>query len=281
MPEPEQNKKWDALLRAYAKKPRPEIELHPVSRRVLQDEVKKTFGTGGGAAKKAGLFSRWWFRWPLAAAFGACAILLIVQNRRFEEQQSLDRRVMPMSAANAPPPTAAPQATELASPAVVTAGTIAGRLDAPSNLLTRNKAAFGASARFTAQGGAVDKLFVSNGRQLFQNGPPAQKVLNSFQVERTGDRVQVTDGDGSVYTGQVVALRVEAATSYSFAVHGVNNSIQQPVDFNGRFDSNQTQLQRDNGAVSNAQNLSQTVRVSGTATVGATNQFPVDAIPVP
>jgi hypothetical protein len=201
--------------------------------------------------------------------------LLVVQNRRFEEQQSLDRRAMPMSAANAPPTGAAPQGQEISRPAIVTAEAIAAR--SPS--LAKNGPAFAAGS--ISGGQAMEKLGLSDTRQLFQNGPPTQKVLNSFQVERTGDRVRVTDGDGSVYTGQALATRTTAGTGYSFAVHGVNHSIQQPVDFNGRLDASPAQLQRVNGAVTNAQNQSQAARVSGTATVGATNQFPIDAIPAP
>jgi hypothetical protein len=47
MPSPEPNKEIDELLRAYAKKRREQQppELHPASRKMLQDTVRQSFGT--------------------------------------------------------------------------------------------------------------------------------------------------------------------------------------------------------------------------------------------
>jgi hypothetical protein len=38
------------------------------------------------------------------------------------------------------------------------------------------------------------------------NSPAPSPVLNSFQFETSGDLVQITDADGSVYSGQIVGL---------------------------------------------------------------------------
>src|SRR5581483_11363497 len=92
MPEAEPNKKMDGLLRAYAKKPRPAVELHPVSRRVLQEEVKTIYGPGEAQRKKKGFWPAWWIRWPVAAGLAAWAVALVLSNRRYEEGQTLSRR---------------------------------------------------------------------------------------------------------------------------------------------------------------------------------------------
>ena len=38
------------------------------------------------------------------------------------------------------------------------------------------------------------------------NSPAPAPVLNDFQFERTDNTVRITDGDGSVYTGQIVSV---------------------------------------------------------------------------
>jgi len=278
MPETEPNKKWDALLRAYAKKQRREVELHPVSRRALQDEVTRTFGTETDRAAKRSLLARWWFRAPLAGVFAACAILLIIQNRRFEETKALDSRAMP--SAGPMPESAATLDLVKAKPAVIAGGAIGGGGFGGATVAARSASALGAPAGSARQLQAYDNL-TQNARSSFQNYFSGQKVLNSFLLDRSGDRVLVTDKDGSVYSGQVVAGKAETTAGYSFAVHGVNNSIQQAVDFKGRFDTVPVPLITVNGLVSNAANQMPQARISGTATVGATNQFRVEAAPAP
>lgn len=239
--------------------------------------------------KKPGLFSAWWLRWPLAAGFVACAVLLIAQNRRFEDQKSYAANrslpAVPAPSVNAPTMTAA---------------------SAPPP--PKVSAAPPAASMFKAV--AADNLTRNDSQQMFQNvaaqAPPAE-VLNSFQVKREGNQVLVTDADGSVYTGAVVppvqtgaskakpgfggaarametqAGRASAAATapegdgYSFAVRGVNNRVRQAVHFNGRF----TATPLTNNSLSNFQNQGQSARVSGVATVGATNQIQVDATPSP
>ena len=279
MPETEPNKKWDALLRAYAKKQRRDVELHPVSRRALQDEVKKTFGTETGRGEKRSLLTRWWFRAPLAGVFAACAVMLSIQNRRFEETKGLDRRMTPLTAAKAPESAATLDLVK-AKPMVTAGGTIGGGGFGGANVVARSASPLGAAAGSFRQLQAYDNL-TQNARSSFQNNISGQKVLNSFLLDRSGDRVLVTDKDGSVYSGQVLAAKTETAAGYSFAVHGVNNSIQQAVDFKGRFDTVPNQAQNVNGYVSNAANQTPQARISGTATVGATNQFRVEAAPAP
>jgi len=159
------------------------------------------------------------------------------------------------------------------------------------------------SGAFNAPG--ANNYYNGNNNQLANNGSIAANVyknsgaaapaLNLFQLERSGDRVRVVDADGSVYTGNVIAAQgiqgqtarkqqlmdsagqAPSTVNYSFAVHGVNNSSRQRVDFNGSF--MQVPIGNVNGMLSNFQNQGQAARVSGTATVGASNQFRVEAAP--
>jgi hypothetical protein len=277
MPEPEPNKKWDALLRAHAKKPHPEAQLHPVSRRALQEEVKKTYGTGEALPKKPGLFSHWWLRGPLAAGFAACAVLLILQNRRFEDTKSFDNPTGSLLTGAAPASAPVFQEEKAKSPAAQSF--FGGRLLVASNTVEAN----GAVTVTTAGSAPVtDRLSGNEVNFQFQNQAATQDVLRSFRVERMGDRVQVTDDDGSVYAGKIAEPRMATNGSYAFAVHGVNHTLQQAVVFSGRLDAAGAQQGAVNGAAgNNLQALNKIARVHGVAKVGATNQIQVNAVPAP
>ncbi len=80
MPSDEPNSKMDELLRAYAKKRREQGEapgeIHPATRRLLQDEVRRTFGAGkNSAAAGAERWRRW--RWPMIATGGGAVAMLL------------------------------------------------------------------------------------------------------------------------------------------------------------------------------------------------------------
>ena len=95
----------DELLRAYAKKRReqaePVAEMHPATRKLLQDEVKRTL-----AASPAPTRPSWrvW-RWPLLAMWGGMAVLLVMfamLNAQFRslapgdlEEDALRRSLVP------------------------------------------------------------------------------------------------------------------------------------------------------------------------------------------
>ena len=68
----------DELLRAYAKKRReqaePAAELHPATRKLLQDEVKRTLAPAPKSTRQSW---RVW-RWPLLAMWGGMAVLLVM-----------------------------------------------------------------------------------------------------------------------------------------------------------------------------------------------------------
>ena len=83
----------EELLRAYAKKRReqaePALQMHPATRKLLHDEVKRTF-----AAKPASQSWRVW-RWPLLAMWGGMAVLLVMfamLNAQFRSMETGERK---------------------------------------------------------------------------------------------------------------------------------------------------------------------------------------------
>ena len=72
----------DELLRAYAKMRReqagPPPALHPATRKLLQDEVRRTFGTPPAPSNPIGLGAWLAARWRLVAAGGVAAVLFVV-----------------------------------------------------------------------------------------------------------------------------------------------------------------------------------------------------------
>jgi hypothetical protein len=72
----------DELLRAYAKMRReqagPPSDLHPATRKLLQDEVRRTFGTPPAPSNPIGLGAWLAARWRLVATGGAAAVLFVV-----------------------------------------------------------------------------------------------------------------------------------------------------------------------------------------------------------
>jgi hypothetical protein len=91
---PEPNPKMDELLKAYAKKRReqgePPLEMHPATRRFLQDEVKRTLRVAPGRPPLS------WrkLRWPLLALGSGFAALLVMFAMIYAQMQHL----MPASA---------------------------------------------------------------------------------------------------------------------------------------------------------------------------------------
>jgi hypothetical protein len=80
MPSHEPNENMDEALRAYAKKRReqaePPLEMHRAARKLLQDEVKRTFSSTPAQTKsRRSWFSAWW---PLGALGGAFAVVLLM-----------------------------------------------------------------------------------------------------------------------------------------------------------------------------------------------------------
>jgi hypothetical protein len=137
-------------------------------------------------------------------------------------------------------------------------------------------------------------------------------VLLAFTVQQQGANLRFVDSDGSVYDGLVLTVTnaavsqkpaaagfiESAATSngpfvFPFTVSGSNRTLREWVVFNGNFSNRQSALPIDGAARSETESdLLGVVRpaiptlsssnwtVTGTATIGSTNQIKVEAAPV-
>jgi hypothetical protein len=129
MPSPEPNKEIDQLLRAYAKKRREQQapELHPASRKMLQDTVRQTFGTAPPTSARPSAWT--WRRFVFGGSLAAVVIIVaLVGVRKSPEPASLDRagkqlldeapvaHFAPAPALDMPPPATA-SAPPVAAPA--------------------------------------------------------------------------------------------------------------------------------------------------------------------
>jgi hypothetical protein len=73
--------------------------------------------------------------------------------------------------------------------------------------------------------------------------PPTPSVLASFRMERTGDEIKITDGDGSIYRGRVVTGEDNVRRSFGLAITNIvpapglkfkdfgTDALGQPVSF--------------------------------------------------
>ena len=110
-------------LRAAAEQRRREagapFELHPATRRLLQDEVRRAHQRPAAAAERTSLFANWWFR----MAAGACVVLLATsiflpvlskskfKGRQLAQNSELREKEIAESVQNrplSPPPGSAP-----------------------------------------------------------------------------------------------------------------------------------------------------------------------------
>jgi hypothetical protein len=325
MEPPEPNKRMDGLLKSYSRKRReqaaPGFELHPATRQMLQEEVKRTVGKTQAKAR-SGWESPWWWRGLAVAGGLACVWFILVQvqmpapksqsvtqsalphetpmaGMAKAKEGSLDesvvasdvprRSILPAPASPAPVAAAAPPLVVSAAP--VSSGDLSDSLRRESaNKVESN---MGLNA---AQSQTVDKMAATKtspvetlnfemkqagetegrvkqaaaekkgGQQFvqFDNraqyrenvlSPPLPKVLTAFELARTGDKVRITDADGSVYDGVVLKphesktafgkisgaearadrKKGEASTNenYAFRVSGLNRNLKQKVVFTG------------------------------------------------
>ena len=135
----------------------------------------------------------------------------------------------------------------------------------------------------------------SDGKQREATGTSEQTpVLLSFIVQQEGTHLRFVDSDGSVYSGLLVVTNVliegNAASNglvdFPFTVSGSNRTLQEWVVFDGNFLANdgpaRSEAGKDSLGVlkSEIPSLSSpNWRVTGTATVGITNQIKVEAAP--
>jgi hypothetical protein len=268
MPTQEPNSKMDELLRAYAKKRReqagPVAEMHPFTRTLLQQEVKRTFAASPTAA--AGRSWRAW-RWPLLAMWGAMAALLVMfafinaqlkslapdtasvetVKKKEEKIDALARNPLPgaakrmtnLAARDASAPQrfrsaavpAAPGGVPPAAPAGA-AGlgvTVENRL-APAAVSAKAISPIPMMATTAANDGAdvaaADFVQVRQGATAL----PLSNLLSNFRLNRAGQKVSVVDADGSVYNGQVLDVTSRKGVLGGGAGGGAQQSARAPKD---------------------------------------------------
>jgi hypothetical protein len=137
------------------------------------------------------------------------------------------------------------------------------------------------------------------------------QVLTAFQVEQSGEDLNLVDKDGSVYAGRLslapeqqptvnrsfgVALKSGSvppnSAVYNFQAQGTNLSLRTPVTVEGQLIEKTNALPSPEKAFSFSTNAPQRAAsaatplmrarrtIVGRATVGQTNQFPVTAVSV-
>jgi len=226
----------DELLRAYAQQRRqqaePALVMHPATRKLLQDEVKRTCGaTPAPTPSRPGWFSA---RWPLGALGGALAVLLLMftvfhtpapkpspattknEGRRQKEEKSDMLTLNPAPATSRMERNLSEAKSAPGSGATLAAGNSAtqptprdGRYGGAPH---ENTSAVASTAFASVSPAANDGSDVGAGEfiQVHDRAlagaaeSPPSNVLSTFHFSRAGQNVRVVDADGSIYDGQVL-----------------------------------------------------------------------------
>ena len=98
------------------------------------------------------------------------------------------------------------------------------------------------------------------------NSPPLPQILKSFSVESNGDKVRVTDGDGSVYEGTNLESKKsgEGRSSQMFRVEGRSLRLKASIRF-------EAEMIRDAAGE----------RIQGRVHLAGKDQFPLSASRLP
>jgi cytoskeletal protein RodZ len=151
--------------------------------------------------------------------------------------------------------------------------------------------------------GEVTYRFVENSQQKYRRNfqsPPRLAVLQSFEVRQQGDKLELVDADGSVYSGAVLAATnqdtrgvalggafqsdkrgISDGQTVEFRAEGTNQTLNQLVKVTATLRKSQATADGKLKVVSEkleAQAGSGTVSVAGKAVVGGTNEFPFSAV---
>lgn len=274
-------------LRDCAKKRRADaggaFPLPPWVRRNLQAAVAKQFV---GAANAP--FSFWqMFRHPRTALAGLALLILIGVSVFVLPSDNATKPARPMVlAANRPAPAAAP----------APADALEAR-NAP--LKTTRELAVAAPMAKTAKPENVIATFSDLAAAAYEFQAVSQTpVLSKFELKQDGNEITIVDGDGSVYRGLVApeAVRQKAAGGTAaagaantgqadyilpFRVTGENRTLKQTVVFTGsQFWSSAVHegLGKTNAVI--RPTAFSPARIAGTATLAATNQIQIEAVPV-
>ena len=140
--------------------------------------------------------------------------------------------------------------------------------------------------------------------QLRRNllSPPLPKILQTFEFVRTGNRIQLVDGDGSVYSGEVLSTpardtsaasnTVNRPEELSFQASGTNPQLHGLVSIRGTLTvssrsvlSGQAEPATPNGELENGSRAAgrnnSTGSIRARISVGGTNHFEIQAVEIP
>lgn len=142
-------------------------------------------------------------------------------------------------------------------------------------------------------------------RQNLQSPPPS-KILQSFEVVRMGNRIQLFDSDGSIYVGEILDPNSIASkkdfqdkapepSSFAFRATGTNRPLHRLVTIRGNFSpsnvklvSNGTSKAKTVGALSAGELKVETGlsakasgSIRGRLSIGGTNEFEIQAVELP
>ncbi|MCX6894305.1 MAG: hypothetical protein NTZ16_02100 [Verrucomicrobia bacterium] len=298
------------------------FELHPATRRLLHGEVQRVHGPKTTAlGGRNPIFAGLWLRF--AAGVCTVGILMVAtwlmffrppppaptQLARFEPPRAAETAGYVQTAS----PLANRAPVELAKNKKAQPGVNAGFVQsaeplavppAPAAPIAMTAAASGAlavetsvsnvrflnNAAVAASGGrradAVSSVLVTKAAENVAAAKAARPaaVLNSFQVEQRGDQLRIIDGDGSVYTGQLLAQAgqdkeaklqsADRATERQVVADGFVGGMQ-----NAPFTATGTNLSLKQNVIINAAFVNGSI--VGHAVLADGQRVPLDAAPAP
>ena len=283
----EPKKPIEDLLQASAKARRAEFGSDPKMpnpmRAQLHDEIRRMAREDEPKPRRS-----WnWFAisWPVGTVAAAVLVVAFVMSRSHELQPPNESR---QSAANPHARgkgllrRAAPQVAAKAAARSTTESTDLGKADeeksnasgsfadvaaAPKQEMPAAEPRLenpGSSSAFFVQQGQKTQININ--QQFSRNLPrvaaraskpkDAINVLNTFQIQQTGDQIRVVDADGSTYTGKIEPIAQDALQSkralpeqensnqFSFRATGYNSSLKKPIVFEGNYIAMPTQRRR-------------------------------------
>jgi hypothetical protein len=218
--------------------------MHPATRKLLQDEVKRTLAPTPAPAPTGQNWRAW--RWPLLILWGGIVAILMmfvminrqistlgpaiekeeVKGQKDEKFDSLSRNSSPrrdygggrasrqmgsavVSTAPAGVPPAAPVGVVLEPPALSSAAVAAPTAASPASfdaLLSEKSqsALVMPAASVGSEPAAQNFVQVHASSREGTGASPPSNLLSNFLMTRSGQNVSIVDADGSIYNGQVL-----------------------------------------------------------------------------
>jgi hypothetical protein len=340
----EPNKRMDDMLKAYADRRRQDaggpIELHPATRQMLQAEVARTYKE----VPAASWLQRTIAFWPRVAFATACLVItltlvlivlprrtvtqmaqtkeaeILTRDSRLADKEKADSFALsdsPVPAESTAPITPGKSFEQLAKKNEVDelkakSEVAERRKDLDDTKLMREESAAAkpvAAARqsYANVAGGSSYRYTQQARdtQLGARLQTVQPILNNFELEQIGDRIRITEPDGSVYNGNLLSadeaqkryyklpgnapalqsVSGPAAGEQLFVATGTNLSLKQQVSIEANFvqltnmlsapaqSNQQLNENRRAGAAGQVQ------AIRGRARVGTNQEVLIEAVP--